>query len=286
MNSKNVIKVSKKDITGEKEIPGATLKICTKADYDSKKVECSPAKTIDNLEMNWVSGESMHSIYGVPKGDYYIIEVTSPDGYIQATIATPFSINEKGDVVSGDKSITNKEFVEASNSLVVKNKLTKITISKQDMATSKELPGAIISICRTYVDENNDIQMLVDQYTGDCIEATLANGEVATWVSTNKSKEISGLPAGTYYLVETKAPKDYSTAESILFTLNSDGTLVDKDGNALSDNKLVMKDEPIKNEPTGTLATYVVIGILVGVGALGTGCLIYLKKTGNKKVNK
>lgn len=277
LNVRNVVNISKMDITNKKEVVGAKLKVCTKASYDEKGNECDVALNYDGVAMSWVSDDVPHSIYGIKVGEYYIIETTPPKGYLQATTTVKFSIDEYGKVTTDDKTITNADFVNNGSVVVVDNDLSEITISKQDMSTSKELPGATLSICHTY-DENGEIQMLVDQYSGDCIEAVLYNGEIATWKSTNKPKEIKGLEPGTYYLVERIAPTDYSTAESILFTLKSDGTLVDKDGELLSDNKLIMKDEPIEDKNLGSFSTYVVVGIVLFTLVLGIGSYHYLNK--------
>lgn len=278
VNKKNSIKISKKDITGEKELAGATLKICTFDDYRSKGDSCDPAETIDNVEMNWVSSEKPYELVGIPKGDYYIVEEVPPKGYVKATTAVEFSIDETGKVKTGDTIITNEEFEKDTGVIVIKNGLNSIVISKQDMATSKELPGATISICRTYKDENGDIQLLVNQYTGECIEAIKADGTVASWVSTSEPTKIEGLAVGTYYLVEKIAPTDYTTAESILFTLKSDGTLVDKDGNSLADNKLIMYDNLITEVSTGSLSTYIVVAIFGVAVVSGVLSLYYLRK--------
>lgn len=277
-NTKNLVKISKQDMAKDKDIIGASLKVCTENSYNDAGIKCDAGTTVDGIVMSWVSDDTPHSIYGLAVGTYYIVEETPPSGYLQATIATKFSINEKGEVTTGGKTITYDNFVTNDASIVIGNKITEIEISKQDMATSKELPGATLSICRTYKDENGEIQMLVDQYSGDCIEAVLAGGEIATWISTNKPKEIKGLEPSTYYLVERIAPTDYSTAESILFTLKSDGTLVDKDGKPLSDNKLIMKDEPIEDKKTGAFSSYVVIGIALVTLVLGGGSYYYINK--------
>lgn len=292
VNNKNTIKISKKAVGGNEEVNGASLKICTASSYESQKDSCDPAKTIDGVEMSWISIDKPYEFVGVPKGDYYIIEITPPRGYIKATTATSFSIDEKGDVKSGDTVITNEEFLKGEKAIVIENDVNFITISKLDITTAKELPGATISICQTYIDENDELQMVVDQYTGDCAEAVLEGGTAASWVSTDEPKKIIGLPAGTYYLVEKIAPTNYTTAESVLFTLKDDGTLVDAFGNSLADNKLVMYDMPIIEIPTGSLSTYIVGGIFVLVIALGIGSYLYLRKTktpvgeDSKKVRK
>lgn len=275
-NTKNIIKISKQDIGG-KEISGATLKICTASNYNEKKNECTPAKTIDDVEMIWVSTSQVREINGIKKGDYYIVEVTPPRGYVSAEIATAFSIDELGNVKVGGKTITYDNFTNSNGMIVIENDISSFSISKQDMATSKELPGATLSICRAYLDNNDEWQLLTDQYDNECIPAMLYDGSEATWVSTDKPKEIRGLRAGTYYLVEMIAPTDYSTAESILFTLEADGTLTDKDGNSLADKKLIMKDKPIKDVGTGEFSTYVVIISLIVAIALCFGSYYYLK---------
>lgn len=279
-NTKNLVKISKKDITGDKEIVGASLKVCASATYRVDGNNCVAAKTVDGVSMSWISDEVAHSIYGLAAGDYYIVEVTPPNGYIQAKIATEFSINEKGEVTTGGKTITYNDFVANNSSIVIENTLSEFSISKKDITTSKELPGATISICRTYKNDEGESSLLVDQYTGDCVEAVLADGTVATWKSGNEAKIIRGLASGTYYLVERIAPTDYSTAESILFTLNSDGTVSDSKGNNISDKKIVMYDEPLVNKKTGNISMYIVIGVLVGCATIGVLTYMYLRKVG------
>ncbi len=278
VNVKNNVKISKRALTGDEEVEGATLKICTADSYNTKKQDCDVAKTIHDVEMTWVSGNRPNEFVGLKKGDYYIIEITPPKGYITATLATPFSIDEKGEVKSGST-------VAKDNLIVIKNKLNSFTVSKQDIATSKELPGATISICNTYRDEDGVTKLLTDQYDNECIPAILADGKEATWISTDKPKEISGLPAGTYYLVERIAPTDYSTAESIMFVMKQDGTIADPKGNSLKDNKLVMHDQKLKEVKTGMEKFYRVLGIFVIVLGLGGGTFYFMKRTNGFQAN-
>lgn len=60
------VEISKTDITGEKELPGATLTIL---DKDGNVVE------------TWVSGEEAHYIEKLPIGIYTLREEQAPDGY-------------------------------------------------------------------------------------------------------------------------------------------------------------------------------------------------------------
>lgn len=277
VNKKNLVKISKRATTGDDEVAGASLKICTADSYKAKANDCEVAKTIDDVEMSWVSGTQAYEFYGLKAGEYYIIETIAPVGYIKASTATSFTINATGEVKTGGK-------VADDNLVIIKNKMSKFSISKQDAATSKELPGATISICTTYVDKSNNIQMEKNQYTGECVPAILADGSVATWVSTNEPKMITGLSAGTYYLVERIAPTNYSTAESILFKITDKGELVDKDGKSLADNKLVMKDTAIVDPKTGEFPIYVAFALVIVALGLGIGSYYFMNKKGNVAV--
>ncbi len=262
VNVKNNIKISKRAASGDEEVEGATLKICTSATYKEKKEKCDPAKTINDVEMTWISSSTPVEFNGLKQGDYYIVETTPPSGYVIATSATQFNINAAGEVSTGNQTVKD-------NLIIIKNKLNTFNISKTDVANNKELSGATISICSTYTDENGNVKTLNDQYTDECIPVILADGTEATWTSSDKPKTISGLPAGTYYLVEKIAPKGYSTAESIIFTMKPDGTLTDKDGKSLTNNKLTMYDKKIQEVKTGMDKLYKVLIILLVVAVLG-----------------
>ena len=262
--------------------------------------------------MEWTSTDTQAELTGIPAGDYYIIETLPPDGYELITTATEFSIDANGVVKSSGKEVTD--------SIVINNKKNNLTISKTDIATGKELPGAKMSICLSVIsrdssyvegedeeeqadttstssstvgttsieitsstnDEESEKKVVSDgvlRYeSGDCVPATLSDGTEATWTSGNEPKKISGLVAGTYYLVETTAPNGYTTAESIMFTMMNDGTIVDKDGKTIKDNKLVMKDRSIADVKTGR--SIFVIAVIVAVLSVGLGTYYYSKTTG------
>ena len=300
-NVKNTVEISKRAITGDDEVPGAELKVCTKADYTSNKENCTPIKTVNNKNVKWISGVAPKIWRGIVPGDYAIVETIAPSGYSKISTAVEFKLAADGKVTGKTVAkVTSGE--ESRDIVVVKDTLNKVTVSKTDMATTKELPGATISICRAVVageidesipeqstetdsDATEESKFTSDKYvvnkdTGECIPVLLNDGTRAQWVSTDKPKEIVGLPAGLYYLVEKISPAKYSTAESLLFRMNDDGTVTDKDGKSFKNNKVEMKDAPLKEVKTGMLP----IIIISVFGFVSLGALLYVYVIRKKSV--
>ena len=171
---KTKLKVSKQDITSKQELPGATLVIKDK----SGKVVAT-----------WVSTNEPKYIEGLAAGDYTLTETIAPSGYVLATETISFTLKADGSVKT----------VVMYNSKEVK---TKLKVSKQDITSKEELPGATLVI----KDKSGKV--------------------VATWVSTNEPKYIEGLEPGEYTLTETVAPSGYVlSTETINFTLKADGSI-------------------------------------------------------------
>ena len=167
------VSISKTDITGEKELAGAALEV-----RDSN----------DNVIDAWVSDGTAHQINGVlvAGATYTLHEVSAPDGYVVAEDVT-FTVNEDG-------SVNMVSMVDAP---------TSVHISKKDITTGEELPGATLEL---YDKDHN----LVD-----------------SWVSTNEAHIIEAvLIAGEKYtLIETSAPNGYVISEKVEFTVNLDNTI-------------------------------------------------------------
>lgn len=144
--------------------------------------------TADNAYMTAVSDENGHFEFDkIPYGEYIVREIEAPTGYILSDESYPVTISEDGEVIE----------------IKAVNKSTKVRISKQDITTGEELPGATLQI----IDED---------------------GNVATeWVSTDEAHFIEGkLIAGKEYtLRETIAPDGYEIASEIKFTVNTDGSV-------------------------------------------------------------
>lgn len=320
-NSPNSVKISKTDIVGSKEIPGATLAIyttdnngsCTdklatslKFSYEEKArsvdnssqansedsqnvsdntessntsedVDYGNEKRIDDADVSsnpandglkWVSSDSPAIISGLNAGTYCLTEELAPKGYKKASSTTKFKIDEEGNVELVDDGNKSSEYDSDSNTLSVHDDLIEISISKQDIVTGKELPGATISICQSAKNKDGDYELVTD-YAGDCSTVILEDGTAATWVSTTDPHKVQGLGAGTYYLVEKIAPDGYQEAESILFTVDGDGNVFDASGKPIKDSKIVMKDRPSENVDTGDilLAIFSII-IIFAIGSV------------------
>ena len=128
--------------------------------------------------------ETSHLVRGLNQNDEYLLkEVEAPKGY--ATAATQ------------DLKVDNKDIV-----LKMVDEITKIEISKLDITTSKELPGAHLQVS----DEEGNI--------------------VDSWISGEEAHMIKGLCVGeTYTLTETIAPDGYQVAQSIEFTVDDTGNV-------------------------------------------------------------
>ena len=181
----DVIKVelSKKDLTTMEELPGAELTI---TDKDGKEID------------RWVSTDKPHHIEKLPAGDYTLTEVKAPDGYAFAE-SVPFTVLPTGKV---------QQFEMLDD-------VIKVEISKVDITTNKELPGA---------------ELIITNKDGKVVEH---------WTSTDKPHYIEKLPAGEYTLTEITAPEGYEMAEDISFTVLPTGEV----------QRVVMKDAPIPEQP-------------------------------------
>ena len=171
------VQISKKDITSKEEIAGAKLRI---TDLNGKEI------------ISWVSTTTPKLIKNLKPGKYYLEETQAPDGYILSTEKKEFEVKEDG-------TVTSIVFYNEKQ----ETKPNKVAISKQDMTTKQELPGATLVI--------KD-----------------ANGkEIDRWVSTNEVHYVE-LEKGTYTLTEVIAPKGYVlSTETITFTVDENGN-VDK----------------------------------------------------------
>ena len=208
VNKPITIEISKVNVYGE-ELIGAEMQL-----IDSQ----------DNVVDEWVSDGTNHVVTELPAGDYTLKEIAAPDGYVIAT-DIKFTVD-----VYGNVTVENVDSAAVSDNgyplIVMVDDTTKVRISKQDVTTGKELPGATLQI----IDENGNV--------------------VEEWVSTNEPHMIEGkLIAGKEYtLKEIIAPEGYEITNEIKFTVNADGSVTE----------VVMYDEhtpDLETPPTVTIDT-------------------------------
>jgi len=217
--------VSKRDLTNDEELPGATLII-----KDTK----------DNIVDTWVSTDTPHRVTGLHFDEEYTLTEKRPaDGYAVSDDII-FRLERKADADSHELDEADVYYLKDKKNLwiipwekwellddatvIMKDDITRVQISKVDIATGKELPGA---------------ELVIKDKDGNT---------VAQWVSEDKPHYIEKLPAGDYTLTEITAPNGYQLAESITFTVLPTGefqTVVMKDAR-------IPEETPHEDTPSNT----------------------------------
>ena len=167
--------ISKQDATTGAELPGAHLVL---------------KDALGNVVEEWTSETTPHYVSKtLAPGKYSLTETIAPTGYKKTTSTVSFTVESDGGV---EKKVVMKNEPIPDNS--------RIKISKQDITTGKELPGAKLTI--------KD-----------------ANGKVIEeWVSTTTPHYVKDLPAGKYTLIESTAPKGYGISDEVIeFEVKADG---------------------------------------------------------------
>ena len=208
VNKPITVEVSKVDVYGE-ELIGADMQL-----------ENADGEIIDE----WISDGTNHIVTELPAGDYTLKEIAAPDGYV---IATDIEFEVFADGTIKIRNVDSTAISEDGNPLIVMvDDTTKVKISKRDITTDKELPGATLQI----IDEDGNV--------------------VEEWVSADEAHLVEGkLIAGKEYMLrEIIAPDGYEIANEIKFTVNADGTVTE----------VVMYDEhtpDLEIPPTVTIDT-------------------------------
>ena len=217
INKPITVELSKIDVYGE-ELIGAEMQL-----------ENANGEIVDE----WTSDGTNHVVTELPAGDYTLKEIAAPDGYVIAT-DIKFTVDVYGNVTVENVEATATS--ENGNPLVVMiDDTTKVQISKQDITTGEELPGATLQI----IDEDGNV--------------------VEEWVSTDEAHFIEGkLIAGKEYtLRETIAPDGYEIANEIKFTVNADGTVTDV---VMYDEHTPKTDTPYTGDNHSDFAAFALMG--------------------------
>ena len=216
-NKPVTVEISKRDVYGN-ELEGAEIVL-----------ENADGETVDK----WTSDGKNHIVSKLGAGEYVLKEIAAPDGYIIAT-DIKFTVD-----VYGNVTVENVDSTALSDNgyplIVMVDDTTKVRISKQDITTGKELPGATLQI----IDENGNV--------------------VEEWVSTDEAHIIEGkLIAGKEYtLKEIIAPEGYEIANEIKFTVNADGTVTEV---VMYDELTPKTDTPYTGDNHSDFAAFALMG--------------------------
>ena len=164
--------VSKRDLTNDEELPGATLAI---------------KDTDGNTVTTWVSTDEPHRVTGLHFGESYTLtEIRAADGYALANDIT-FRLIQKSDEDGNHLEECEVYYLTTKNILfwkwddwkllddatvIMQDDITKVQISKKDLTTNEELPGA---------------ELVIKDKDGT---------EIDRWISTNGPHYVEKMPAG------------------------------------------------------------------------------------------
>ena len=189
-NARQKVKVTvlKKEKDTERVLAGGVFGLYTSEDIKNAKGEVLLEK--DSLIEQRVTDEKGQITFTADlpvDGKYYVKEIFAPDGFVTTEEVQEFTFEYAGE-----------DQAEVSYDFTFENQPTTVELSKTDLTTGKELPGAHLKV--TDSDGNT-----VDE-----------------WTSTEESHVIKELVVGKEYtMTETKPADGYVTAESITFTVEN-----------------------------------------------------------------
>ena len=210
--------------------------IISKYDQLSAYIKGAKLQVLDStgtVIAEWESDED-YTVEGLKVGETYVLhEVSAPKGYNKAD-NIEFTVEDDG----------NNQYIK-----MIDIKTDNVAITKYDATNKKELPGA---------------KLKVTDSKGNVIDE---------WTSTKEAHNIDGLVIGDEYtLTEITAPNGYQKAESIKFTVQDNGTVV---------QKINMYDNAIPTQKTKAPNTgvYDQMPIYLGTATVsGLAALLLLRK--------
>ena len=251
VNDTTIVEFSKTDITGDKELKGATL---TVTDNNGNVID------------RWVLGEKTHKIEGLKAGEKYTLkEEIQVDSYVKATdieftventkkiqkvtmidkVVDMSKVDIGGNEIEGaemqvldhegnivDEWVSGKEAhkisgLEEGKSYILHEEVcvdgfVKATDIEFEVSYDKEtqhleMVDKIVDVTKTDMVNGEEVE-------GAKLVVTDKEGnEIDKWTSTKEPHHVVGLEEGkTYVLTETTCPYGYEIAESITFTVTTD----------------------------------------------------------------
>lgn len=249
------VRFQKLDMINGQELAGALLEVWELPLAQEELNRGRAAFSKEEVKKDsWIStgpGRTVHMTEGLDPGRTYAFREASPaPGYVTAkdiyfrleqlrdeegrltdeigvyVVEQPGSKPKKEGRAADDEE-QKPEYQEV---VIMEDDVTKVQISKKDIATNQELPGATLEL----YDEKGAL--------------------LETWVSTDTPHYIERLPIGTYRLVEKMAPEGYGYAEDVIFrVLDTEEiqTVEMKDGIGTEPEKPKTPEETPKEPPKG-----------------------------------
>ena len=260
-NETTLIEISKQDITGEKELIGATLKII---DENNEVID------------SWISTEQTHKIEGLLTGKYYtLIEETAPNGYVKATeikflidntgevqkqkmidkVVSILKTDVDGNILEGAKLTVIDKSGQIVDSWISNGKAHNVSglaegesyVLREEYAPNGYVISKEVEFEVSYEKETQEIvlkdkliEMQKIDVDGNIIEgATIQvfdkeGNKVDEWITEKEPHKIENLIEGKNYILhEEKVPKGYVKAKDVEFTVteekvNQEVVMIDK----------------------------------------------------------
>ena len=222
------VSIKKTDITGSKEIAGATL-----------SVESTDGRVTKYQNSFTTNGRNDNTLQLIP-GSYSLTETTAPNGYKNAETIY-FIVKDDGSVSTTDQDGENEQAVQDGTILMKDDYAEHTVLIRKTDVGGKEIAGAKLTV-----------------------SGTTDAGETfsETFETDGKTDHAVQVKPGRYSLTEETAPEGYVKAETIYFSVDLEGTatLTDKDGKVLGgetenvtvqDKKIpliTMKDDYVKQK--------------------------------------
>ena len=189
-NNRQKVKVTvlKKEKDTERVLAGGIFGLFTREDIKNASGDVLlEADTLIELKTTDENGQITFMADLPVDGKYYVKELYAPDGFVTTNEEQDFTFEYAG-----------ADQAEVSYDFTFENEATTVELTKSDLTTGDELPGAHLKV----TDEDGNV---VDE-----------------WVSTEEAHVIKELVVGkTYTMIETKPADGYVTAESIEFTIEN-----------------------------------------------------------------